>query len=190
MESAAAVARLHASWRHCRWRSASAPIRWCSACSIRRCCGRSICLTRIDSWPSGRCPRGNPIRLGTSSIPRYFALRDRAQSFEAVGAFNGVACGIKTLGFDRDGVAAERILGQTVSPTMFRTLGVQPIMGRDVHRCRGPGGSGRASGSPQPPHRGSAASEVTPRSLGKTVTLDRAADHSHRCPPGGLRFLR
>jgi putative ABC transport system permease protein len=75
-------------------------------------------------------PAANPDQLGTSSIPRYFAIRDQAQSFEAVGAFNGLACGIKTLGFDRDGMAAERILGQTVSPTMFRTLGVQPLMGR------------------------------------------------------------
>ena len=75
-------------------------------------------------------PSTEPDRLGTSSIPRYFALRDRAASFEAIGAFNGVACGVKTLGFDRDGVAAERLIGQTVSPTMFRTLGVQPIIGR------------------------------------------------------------
>ncbi len=75
-------------------------------------------------------PSAEPDRLETSSIPRYFALRDRAASFEAIGAFNGLACGVKTLGFDRDGVAAERILGQTVSPTMFRTLGVQPIIGR------------------------------------------------------------
>ena len=58
------------------------------------------------------------------------ASRSSAQSFESIGAFNGVACGVKTLGFDRDGVAAERIIGQTVSPTMFRTLGVQPIIGR------------------------------------------------------------
>ena len=75
-------------------------------------------------------PADNPDQLDTSSIARYFAVRDQAQSFESVGAFNGLACGIKTLGFDRDGTAAERILGQTVSPTMFRTLGVQPLMGR------------------------------------------------------------
>ena len=75
-------------------------------------------------------PADNPDQLNTSSIPRYFAVRDQAQSFEAIGAFNGAACGVKTLGFDRDGVAAERILGQTVSPTMFRALAVQPIMGR------------------------------------------------------------
>jgi hypothetical protein len=75
-------------------------------------------------------PTDNPDQLGTSSIPRYFALRDQARSFESVAAFNGIACGVKTLGFERDGAAAERILGQTVSPTMFRTLGVQPLMGR------------------------------------------------------------
>jgi putative ABC transport system permease protein len=75
-------------------------------------------------------PAENPDQLATSSIPRFFALRDETRSFDAVGAFNGVACGIKTLGFDRDGVAAERILGQTVSPTLFRALGVEPIMGR------------------------------------------------------------
>ena len=72
-------------------------------------------------------PTENPDQLGTSSIPRYFALRDQARSFESVAAFNGIACGVKTLGYERDGAAAERILGQTVSPTMFRTLGVQPI---------------------------------------------------------------
>ena len=37
---------------------------------------------------------------------------------------------MKTLGFEQDGVAPERILGQTVSPSMFRTLGVQPLIGR------------------------------------------------------------
>jgi putative ABC transport system permease protein len=71
-----------------------------------------------------------PTQLGTSSITRYTSIRDHAQSFESVGAYNGVACGVKTLGFERDGVAPERILGQTISPSMFRTLGVQPMMGR------------------------------------------------------------
>jgi len=72
----------------------------------------------------------NPDRLGASSIPRYFAFRDQAQSFEAVGAFNGLACGVKTLGFLQNGVPPERILGQTVSPSLFRALGVSPVIGR------------------------------------------------------------
>ena len=71
-----------------------------------------------------------PTQLGTSSITRYTSFRDHARSFESVGAYNGIACGVKTLGFEQDGVAPERILGQTISPSMFRTLGVQPMIGR------------------------------------------------------------
>src|SRR6185436_8944943 len=74
--------------------------------------------------------QSNPDRLGTSSIPRFFAFRDQAQSFEAVGAYNGVACGVRTLGFEQNGVPPERILGQTISPSLFRALGVTPLMGR------------------------------------------------------------
>ncbi len=71
-----------------------------------------------------------PDRLGTSSIPRYFAFRDAARSFESMAAHNGIACGIKNLGFEENGAPPERILGQTVSPSMFRTLGVEPHLGR------------------------------------------------------------
>ena len=71
-----------------------------------------------------------PDRLGTHSITRYVAFRDTARLFESVAAHNGIACGIKSLGFAEDGVPPERILGQTVSPSMFRTLGVQPMIGR------------------------------------------------------------
>jgi putative ABC transport system permease protein len=74
--------------------------------------------------------RSKPDQLGTSSIPRYYAFRDRSQSFESVAAFNGLACGIRNLGFDQDGVPPERILGQTISPSMFQVLGVSPAMGR------------------------------------------------------------
>jgi putative ABC transport system permease protein len=71
-----------------------------------------------------------PDRLGTSSIARYVAFRDQAQSYEGVGAYNGAACGVKTLGFEQDGAPPERILGQTVSPSLFHTLGVAPAFGR------------------------------------------------------------
>jgi putative ABC transport system permease protein len=75
-------------------------------------------------------PSDRPEELGTSSITRYTSFRDHARSFESVAAYNGIACGVKTLGFEQDGVPPERILGQTVSPSMFRTLGVRPILGR------------------------------------------------------------
>ncbi len=71
-----------------------------------------------------------PDQLGTNSISRYVAWRDESRSFESVAAFNGIACGIRTLGFEQNGVPPERIVGQTVSPSFFRTLGVQPIIGR------------------------------------------------------------
>jgi hypothetical protein len=71
-----------------------------------------------------------PDVLGTASISRFTAVRDFTRSFSGVAAHNGLACGIKTLGFEENAAPAERILGQTVSPGMFRTLGVQPILGR------------------------------------------------------------
>ncbi|HEY7190414.1 MAG TPA: ABC transporter permease [Vicinamibacterales bacterium] len=71
-----------------------------------------------------------PDRLGTHSISRYVAFKDMARSFESVAAHNGIACGIKSLGFEEDGIPPERVLGQTVSPSMFRTLGAQPLLGR------------------------------------------------------------
>jgi putative ABC transport system permease protein len=133
-------------------------------------------------------PEENPDQLGTSSIPRYFALRDHARSFDSVAAFNGIACGVKTLGDDRDGAAAERILGQTVSPAMFRTLGVQPIMGRtftdaeDVVDQVAPvvlvsyrSWQRRFGGDPG--------------IVGRTITLDRAATTVIGVLPDGFEFF-
>ncbi|MBZ5634502.1 MAG: ABC transporter permease [Acidobacteriia bacterium] len=75
-------------------------------------------------------PAENPSQAQTASISTYFAFRDRASSFESVGAYNGAACGQGILGADQDGAPAERILGQTLSPSLFRSLGVKPLMGR------------------------------------------------------------
>ncbi len=66
----------------------------------------------------------------TASISTYFAMRDRSTSFEVVGAYNGAACGVGTLGSEHDGQPAERILGQSLSPSLFRLLGVKPLLGR------------------------------------------------------------
>ena len=75
-------------------------------------------------------PVENPDQPNTASISTYFAFRDRTTSFESVGAYNGAACGVGTLGAEQDGAPAERILGQTLSPSLFRALAVKPLMGR------------------------------------------------------------
>jgi putative ABC transport system permease protein len=66
----------------------------------------------------------------TSSVSKYFALRDMSRSFDELGAFNGAACGLRSLGADRDGTTAERVYGQCFSPSLFRILGVKPLLGR------------------------------------------------------------
>jgi len=66
----------------------------------------------------------------TSSVTRYFAIRQQGRSFEGVGAFNGGACGGRTLGADGPGTAAERVYGQCFTPSLFHLLGVKPFMGR------------------------------------------------------------
>ena len=61
------------------------------------------------------------------NVSTYNALRDRAQSYEFLGALNG---GPKSLGAEQDGAPAERIYGDTLTPSMFRVLGVKPLLGR------------------------------------------------------------
>lgn len=75
-------------------------------------------------------PSQKPDQTGSSSVSTYFDLRDTAQSFEAVGAFNGGGCGVRSLGAERDGTSAERLLGQCFSPSLFGILGLQPTLGR------------------------------------------------------------
>ena len=57
----------------------------------------------------------------------YFHFRDKSQSYEAFGAFNG---SIKNLGAEKDGAPAERLDEETFTPSMFRVIGVQPQLGR------------------------------------------------------------
>jgi putative ABC transport system permease protein len=133
-------------------------------------------------------PTENPDQLGTSSIPRYFALRDHARSFESIAAFNGIACGVKTLGDERDGAAAERILGQTVSPAMFRTLGVQPIMGRTFTDAEDQ--VDQVAPVVLLSHRSwQRRFGGDPAIVGRTVTLDRAATTVIGVLPAGFEFF-
>jgi putative ABC transport system permease protein len=57
----------------------------------------------------------------------YFHFRDKSQSYEALGVFNGA---VKNLGAEKDGAPAERVDEETFTPSMFRVIGVQPQLGR------------------------------------------------------------
>ena len=57
----------------------------------------------------------------------YFHFRDKSQSYEAFGVFNG---SVKNLGAEKDGAPAERLDEETFSPSMFRVTGVRPQLGR------------------------------------------------------------
>jgi putative ABC transport system permease protein len=66
-----------------------------------------------------------------ASLSTFFEFRDRMTSFESVGAYNGGAnCSQRTLSDEENGVPAERVTGQAFSPSLFRALGVKPLLGR------------------------------------------------------------
>jgi putative ABC transport system permease protein len=81
----------------------------------------------VTIWSS---PANNREQRGPSSISRFTAIKQSSRSFEAVGAYNGGPCATKTLGSDERGSAAERIVGTSMSPSMFATLRVRPLVGR------------------------------------------------------------
>jgi putative ABC transport system permease protein len=61
------------------------------------------------------------------NVTSYYAIRDKSQSLESIGALTG---SIKNLGAEKDGAPAERITGYGFAPAVFKALGVQPAMGR------------------------------------------------------------
>ncbi|MBV9399292.1 MAG: ABC transporter permease [Bryobacterales bacterium] len=75
-------------------------------------------------WSS---PLNRPDQRNNVNVSSYFAYRDRSQSYTAVGAFNG---GTAVIGAEENGAPAERINGETFTPSMFKAIGVQPILGR------------------------------------------------------------
>jgi putative ABC transport system permease protein len=74
-----------------------------------------------------KTPIGHPDQRNNPNVSTYFAIRDHNSSFESVGAFNGAPA---NLGAEQNGAPAERINGQTFSPSMFKVIGVQPRLGR------------------------------------------------------------
>ena len=57
----------------------------------------------------------------------YFAFRDKNRSFAAIGALYGVP---QNLGAEQNGVPAERVNSEGVTPATFDAIGVKPVLGR------------------------------------------------------------
>jgi putative ABC transport system permease protein len=72
-------------------------------------------------------PPKHPDQLMGGSIPDLFAWKQQAHSFEAVGCLNNNAY---DFGAEENGIAAERIPGEVVTPGLLVALGVQPLIGR------------------------------------------------------------
>jgi len=72
-------------------------------------------------------PLQHKDQRGAVNVSSYFTFRDKARSFEALGAFNGDQ---RNLGAEQNGAPAERIQGETFTPSMFRVIGVKPELGR------------------------------------------------------------
>jgi predicted permease len=66
-------------------------------------------------------------RLDGASVPDLFAWKQQARSFESIGGLSNSAV---DFGAEENGVAAERVQGEFVTPGLLQALGVQPIMGR------------------------------------------------------------
>jgi putative ABC transport system permease protein len=79
-------------------------------------------LVTITTYPQGQPQQRDPARL-----VEYFAWRDQAKTFTAIGTMLGWS---STLGAMHDGEPAERISGWRVSASAFRAIGVPPQLGR------------------------------------------------------------
>ena len=72
-------------------------------------------------------PPLNPKELQGASIPEYFEWQKQNRSLEVLG---GMSLNLHEFGAQENGVPAERIQGEDITPELFQTLGVQPMMGR------------------------------------------------------------
>jgi len=72
-------------------------------------------------------PPQHPDQLYPATMPDLFAWKEQAHSFEAIGAMNNNAA---DFGAEENGVPAERVQGEVVTPGLLQALGVQPSMGR------------------------------------------------------------
>ena len=80
---------------------------------------------RLVAIETSRGPNVPGTRLAT--IPDYIAWKERSHSFESIGAS---IANRQDLGAEHDGDYPERLVGQAVTPSLFKTLNVQPLLGR------------------------------------------------------------
>jgi putative ABC transport system permease protein len=74
-------------------------------------------------------PPQHPDQMETTSVSDFMVWKDQNRSFEAMG---GVVSTFFDFGVEENGFAADRILGENVTPGLFPALKVQPLMGRLV----------------------------------------------------------
>jgi putative ABC transport system permease protein len=72
-------------------------------------------------------PLGNPGQTIQASIPDWLAWKEQNTVFESMGAF---IADQRDLGAEEDGLPAERLMGEGVTPGLFDALRVQPLLGR------------------------------------------------------------
>ena len=103
--------------------------------------GNSATLSVMDSIARGQLPvpdpdrivllrtfpLGNPGQMKQASIPDWLAWKQQNTVFESMGAF---IADQRDLGAEEDGLPAERLTGEGVTPGLFDALRVQPLLGR------------------------------------------------------------
>ena len=72
-------------------------------------------------------PLDHPDQLNGVTAYNYLAFQERAKSFESMGIVRTQVCNI---GADEHGQPPERVDCENFTPSLFQTLGVQPILGR------------------------------------------------------------
>ncbi len=72
-------------------------------------------------------PLDHPDQINGVTAYNYLAFHERAKSFEAMGIIRNNICNI---GADEHGQPPERVDCENFSPSVFKTLGVKPILGR------------------------------------------------------------
>jgi predicted permease len=72
-------------------------------------------------------PLDHPDQLNGVTAYNYLAFQERAKSFESMGIVRTQVCNI---GADEHGQPPERVYCENFTPSLFQTLGVQPVLGR------------------------------------------------------------